>query len=115
MEILTYILQGILVIMFLLAGFGKVTGSKAHMEAFQHLRLPHWFRVVTGIVELVGAALLIVGYWSSIYAMAGALIFAFTGVGGTLAHIRVKDSFKDTAMIMFLTIISIVVFILSAS
>jgi len=111
MEILTYILQGILVIMFLFAGFGKVMGLKAHMEAFDHLRLPQWFRIVTGIVELAGAALLIFGYWASTFATAGALIFAITGAGGILSHIRVKDSLKDTAMITFLTILSVVVFI----
>lgn len=111
MEILTYILQGILVILFLFAGFGKVTGNQLHVEAFNHLRLPQWFRVVTGIVELAGAALLIIGYWASTFATAGALIFAITGVGGTLSHFRVKDSFKDTAMIIFLTIVSLVVLI----
>jgi len=110
-EILTYILQGILAIMFLFAGFGKVTGIKMHVEAFNHLRLPQWFRFVTGIVELAGAALLIVGYWASTFATAGALIFSITGVGGISSHIRVKDSFKDTAMIIFLTILSFVVFI----
>ncbi len=42
--------------MFLFAGFGKVTGINMHVEAFNHLGLPQWFRVVTGIVELAGAA-----------------------------------------------------------
>jgi putative oxidoreductase len=115
MEILTYILLGILALMFLMAGFGKVTGSKMHVEAFTHWRLPQWFRIVTGIVELAGAVLLIVGYWFSTSAMAGALLLAITGVGGILTHIRVKDSFKDTAMILFLAILSFVVFFLYLS
>ncbi len=112
MGILTYILQGILAFMFLMAGFGKVTGSKMHVEGFKHWGLPQWFRIVTGIVELVGAILLIVGYWTPVSAMAGALLLAITGVGGILTHIRVKDPFKDTAMILFLAILSFVVFIL---
>jgi putative oxidoreductase len=106
MEILTYVLQGILALMFLMAGFGKVTGSKMHVEAFTHWRLPQWFRVVTGLVELAGAVLLIVGYWVPASAMAGALLLAVTGIGGILTHVRVKDSFKDTAMILFLAILS---------
>jgi putative oxidoreductase len=109
MEILTYVLQGILALMFLVAGFGKVTGSKMHVEAFTHWRLSQWFRVVTGLVELAGAVLLIVGYWNSTSAMAGSLLLGITGVGGIITHIRVKDSFKDTAMILFLAILSFVV------
>ncbi|MFB3166942.1 DoxX family protein [Neobacillus sp. 179-C4.2 HS] len=109
MEVLTYVLQGILALMFLMAGFGKVTGSKMHVEAFTHWRLPQWFRVVTGLVELAGAVLLIVGYWVPASAMAGALLLAVTGIGGILTHVRVKDSFKDTAMILFLAILSFVV------
>lgn len=34
MEILAYILQGILALMFLMARFGKITGSKMHVEGF---------------------------------------------------------------------------------
>ncbi|MFB3163447.1 DoxX family protein [Neobacillus sp. 179-J 1A1 HS] len=109
MGILTYVLQGILALMFLMAGFGKVTGSKMHVEAFTHWRLPQWFRVVTGIVELAGAVLLIVGYWVPASAMTGALLLAVTGIGGILTHVRLKDSFKDTAMILFLAILSFVV------
>ncbi len=101
--------------MFLMAGFGKVTGSKKHVEAFTHWRLPQLFRVVTGLVELAGAILLIVGYWVPTSAMAGALLLAITGVGGILTHIRVKDSFKDTAMILFLAILLFVVFFLYLS
>ena len=63
--------------------------------------MPQWFRVVTGLVELTGAVLLIVGYWVSTSAMAGAFLLGITGIGGIITHIRVKDSFKDTAMILF--------------
>lgn len=83
-----------------------------HVEGFKHWGLPQWFRMVTGIVELAGALLLIIGYWSPISAMAGSLLLGITGVGGILTHIRVKDSFKDTAMILFLAILSFVVFFL---
>ncbi|WP_100487265.1 DoxX family protein [Sporolactobacillus pectinivorans] len=115
MELVTFILQGILALIFLMAGFGKVTGSKMHVEAFKHWKLPQWFRIVTGIVELSGAVLLIIGYWAPISAIAGATLLTFTGVGGILTHIRVRDSFKDTAMILFLAILSLVVVLLHLS
>lgn len=115
MEILTYILQGFLAIMFLMAGFGKVTGSKMHVEGFKQWRLPQWFRVVTGIVEIIGAAALIIGYWESSWAAAGALLLGLTAIGGVLTHIRVRDSFKQTFMILVLGIISIFVFFMRYS
>lgn len=112
MEIITYILQGILALVFLMAGFGKVTGSKMHVEAFTHWRLPQWFRVVTGVVELTGAVLLIIGFWVPLSALAGSLLLGLTGIGGILTHIRAKDSLKDAAMILVLAILAFVVFFL---
>ncbi|WP_397538087.1 DoxX family protein [Rummeliibacillus pycnus] len=110
MEILAYIFQAILILMFALAGIGKVVGYEMHVESFKHWRLPQWFRVVTGIVEIVGAALLLIGYWELSYAMAGALVLGITGIGGILTHIRVKDTFKETLTILLLAILSFIVF-----
>lgn len=110
MDILAYVLQGLLTLMFLMAGYGKVTGSKMHVEGFKHWRLPQWFRVVTGIVELVGAAALIIGYWEHSWAAAGALLLGITAIGGVFTHIRVKDSFKQTSTILFLGILAFIVF-----
>jgi putative oxidoreductase len=69
-----------------------------------------WFRVVTGIVELIGAAALIIGFWDQSWAVAGALLLGITAIGGILTHIRVKDSFKKTSTILFLGILSFIVF-----
>lgn len=115
MDILVYVLQGLLAIMFLMAGIGKITGSKMHVEGFKHWRLPQWFRVVTGIVEFVGAVALIIGYWKPSWAAAGALLLAITAVGGILTHIRVRDTFKQTFMILFLGILAVVVLLLRYS
>jgi putative oxidoreductase len=115
MDILAIVLQGLLALMFLMAGFGKVTGSKMHVEGFKNWRLPQWFRVVTGIVELVGAASLIIGFWEQSWAAAGALILGVTAIGGVLTHIRVKDSLKQTFPIVLLGIISFIVFFIRLS
>ncbi|MHA6250528.1 DoxX family protein [Oceanobacillus sp. CAU 1775] len=95
-----------------IAAVGKVTGSKMHIENFIRWKLSQGFRVVTGILEIVGAILLIIGYWAPYMAMIGALLLVFIGIGGVLTHLRIGDSFKDTAMILFLAILSLVVFIL---
>jgi putative oxidoreductase len=113
--ILSIVLQVLLALMFLMAGFGKITGSKMHVDGFNHWRLPQWFRVVTGIVELGGAAALIIGFWEPSWAALGALLLGITAVGGVITHLRVKDPFKQTFMILLLGILSFVLFFLRAS
>ncbi|MGX9134212.1 DoxX family protein [Rummeliibacillus sp. JY-2-4R] len=110
MEILAYVLQAILILLFAFAGIGKVAGTSMHVNNFEHWRLPQWFRVITGIVEIAGAILLLMGYWTLDYALAGSLVLGITGIGGIITHMRVKDSFKDTASILVLAIISFIVF-----
>ncbi|TMU87520.1 DoxX family protein [Bacillus sp. BHET2] len=108
MTIFIWTLQGLLAAMFLMAAVGKLTGSSMQRGVFEHLRLPQWFRGVTGLVELTGAALLVIGYWQENVISAGALILGITAIGGMLAHIRVKDGFKDTIMIVVLGILSFI-------
>lgn len=106
MTIVGWILQGLLIYMFLMAGLGKVAGSKMHRVGFEHYHLPQWFRIVTGVVELIGVVFLIVGFWQYNFLIAGALLFGVVGIGGTITHIRVKDGFKETFMIVLLGIIA---------
>lgn len=115
MTVFSIILQSLLALMFLMAGVGKITGSKMHVEGFKHWGLPQWFRIVTGIIEIVGAAALVIGYWESSWVALGALILGITGIGGIITHIRVKDSFQQTFMILLLAIISIILFAINAS
>jgi uncharacterized membrane protein YphA (DoxX/SURF4 family) len=96
--------------MFLMAGSAKLAGAKMHVEMFQKWGLPQWFRTVTGLVELLGAAAMIIGIWQPSWAAAGALWLGITSFVGILVHVRVKDTFKQTFMIILLFIISAVLF-----
>ncbi|MGM9987621.1 MAG: DoxX family protein [Bacillaceae bacterium] len=107
MEIVAWVLQGILAAMFLIAGFGKITGSQMHRDNFTRWGLPQWFRVVTGIIEVGSVILLVIGFWQKDFAIAGAVLLILTAIGGTLTHIRVKDGFKDTFMIVLLGIMAL--------
>lgn len=108
MEILVWTLQGVLALVFLNAGLGKIFGSKLHQETFRHLRLPQWFRFITGLVETVAVVFLIVGYWYNEFVFWGALMITAVGIGGVISHIRVKDSFKVLSPIAFLGVLGLV-------
>ena len=113
MDILVWSLQGLLAAAFLMAGLGKVMGSQMHIEGFTKWRLPQWFRIVTGLVEVVAAALLIIGYWQEDLILYGALLIVATGIGGTLTHIRIKDSIKNVMPILILGILGVILTVLN--
>jgi putative oxidoreductase len=115
MDIVGVVLQSLLALMFLMSAFSKISGNKMQVEAFKHYRLPQWFRVVTGVIEFVSAAALVVGYWEPSWTTVGALILGIVGIGGTLTHIRIKDSFKQTFPIMVLGGLAIILFFITLS
>ena len=112
MTILTWGLQGILALLFLMAGVQKAFGSKMHTEAFAKWGYPQWFRVVTGIVDFAAVVLLIIGFWVDGATTLGAAILIAIGIGGVITHIKVQDTLKDTAMIEILGILALVLLII---
>jgi len=112
LTIITWILQGLLGTMLLMAGTGKVFGSNMHKEAFAKWGYPQWFRGVTGFTEVVAAVLLIIGYWNENMALIGAAMLVAVGIGGVITHIRVKDTLKDSAMIAILGVLALVLLII---
>ena len=112
MEILGWSLQGLLALMFIIAGTGKTLGSKMHKDNFTKWDYPQWFRVVTGVIELGAAVLLIVGFWNNTAALIGAAILVVVGIGGVYTHIRIKDTMKDTVTIAVLGILALILFII---
>lgn len=115
MHIVSIILQTLLTLMFLMASFGKLRGAETPIEEFEKLRLPQWFRIVTGIIELISAVALIIGYWDASWVAVGALLIICTAIGGVLAQIRIKDSFKNMLIIIVIGFVAIFLFINSMS
>jgi len=108
MSTLSIILQCLLIIIFILAGGSKIAGAKVQIDAFNHLGLPQWFRVVTGLVQYVGVAGLIIGFWQPwAVAWAGAWL-GITMLCGALAHLKVKDPISKTIPALVLAVIAIV-------
>lgn len=112
MHILSIVLQIILGIGFLLFGFMKF--SKQMVEEFKRYRLSSGMRIFTGLVEVLSAAIIIIGIWVSPYALVGAILMAITMFVAALVHlVRVKDPFAKAMMPIILLILAIIVIILN--
>lgn len=56
----TMIVSIILALVFLASGFTKLAGMEMHVQGFDRWGYPIWFMYVTGLLEVLGAGLLIV-------------------------------------------------------
>lgn len=112
MEILSIILQVLLGLGFLMFGYMKF-GSKQMVEGFKHYGYPGWFRVFTGLVELISAALVIAGIWNETLAAWGGFFIVGTMIGAILTHIKMKDAFKNMMMPIILLILGLIVLLIN--
>ena len=71
--------------MFLFAGGSKLAGQAEMVQAFEAIGVGQWFRYLTGLIEVTGAALLLVPS----LAFYGAVALAVTMVGAIIAHLFV--------------------------
>ncbi|MCP3739404.1 DoxX family protein [Rossellomorea sp. BNER] len=112
MGILSTVLQTLLILYFLFSGVSKVIGAKYWVDIFNQIKLPQWFRAVTGVIQFVGAVALIIGYWVPEAVAWGGIWLGITMLLACLAHVRVKDSIgKTMPSIVFLAIIIVLVII----
>ena len=85
LNIVAWSLQALLALVFLAAGGAKLAGVPMMVQVYDLIGVGQWFRIVTGLVEVVGAiALLVPGY-----AAFAALWLACTMAGAILAHLTV--------------------------
>ena len=112
MHILSIVVQSWLLLWMVFQGASKIAGQKMQVELFQSIRLPQWFRVVTGVVQLVGCAALIIGYWYPGVAAWAGLCFGIMMVLAILLHVRVKEPFAKLAPAIVTFVIAAGVFVL---
>jgi uncharacterized membrane protein YphA (DoxX/SURF4 family) len=82
---LSWTLQILAATVFLAAGGAKLAGVPMMVAIFDQIGVGQWFRVVTGLVEVIGAILLLV----PITAAFGGLLLAATMFVGMLIHLFV--------------------------
>jgi putative oxidoreductase len=83
-NIALWIITGVLALMFLFAGGLKLVGAQQAVDNFHRWGYPDWFRLVTGGLEVLCAALLLVPRAT---VFAGALLLC-TMVGAMGTHIH---------------------------
>lgn len=84
-NVVLWVLQVAAAGMFLLAGFSKLAGAPEMVALFDAVGVGQWFRHVTGSLEVLGAALLLVPRLSGV----GALLLACVMAGATASHLFV--------------------------
>jgi uncharacterized membrane protein YphA (DoxX/SURF4 family) len=68
-----------------MAGFAKLSGAPEMIALFDAVGVGQWFRYVTGTLEVLGAALLLVPALAGV----GALVLAPVMLGAVLTHLFV--------------------------
>jgi putative oxidoreductase len=98
-----WVLQIIAAAMFLMAGTLKLIGNPDMVQEFGVIGIGQWFRYLTGIIEVVGAILLLIPG----AALFGAVSLAVTMIGALIAHSFVIGG-NPAAAIVLLAITSTV-------
>ena len=100
-------LQILLSLAFLASAILKLAGAADAMR--EHLEIAQWFWVLTALVEIVGAAGMLVGIkFPRLAAPAGLWIAALMG-GALVAHLRVGDPFPSMVPAMMYLVLALAV------
>ncbi|MFX0571512.1 DoxX family protein [Bacillus pumilus] len=96
------ILQIVLAVFFFLTGTKIISGKMA--EEFKRFGLPAFFNVLTGALELIGAAGMLAGIWMPTLALLSGLLLGGTMLAAAFTLIVLaKDPFKKAipALVLF--------------
>lgn len=106
MYIIFVILQSFLLFSMASGGASKLAGAKNFVEMFESIKLPQWFRVVTGLVQLAGAVGLVIGYWNPAAAVWAGIWIGITMLVACLSHFRVKHPIGKAIPAFVITLIA---------
>ncbi|MEM8768803.1 MAG: DoxX family protein [Pseudomonadota bacterium] len=79
------IIKVLLTVAFIAAGGAKLAGVEQMVATYEALGFGQWFRYLTGVIEVAGAALL----WIPGFQLWGAGLLACTMLGAIAAHLLV--------------------------
>ena len=85
MQGLRWTVQALLALTFLAAGGAKLASVPAMVAVFDQVGIGHWFRYLTGAVEITGAVLILIPR----AAILGAALLACTMAAAVVTHLAV--------------------------
>lgn len=88
METAATIIQVLLAVIFLGAGGAKLAGVQMQVANFERYGYSQHFRLVTGAVEVIGAAGMIAGLFVEEFAIAAGVWLAVTMMGAAYTDVR---------------------------
>jgi putative oxidoreductase len=91
-----WVLQGIVATAFLAAGAAKLAGAPFMVQIFSQIGIGQWFRIVTGVVEIIGAFALVYPGLASI----GGLWLGGTMIGAVATHLLILHSSPLPAVVL---------------
>ncbi|MBI1930713.1 DoxX family protein [Candidatus Poribacteria bacterium] len=86
-NLVTLSVSVLLALVFLGSGGSKLAGVRMHIENFARWGYPNWFMYVTGLVEVAGAALVLVPA-TRFY---GAALLVCTMLGAIVTHLKAGE------------------------
>jgi putative oxidoreductase len=91
-----WIVQGLFAAAFLAAGGAKLAGVPMMVQIFDQIGMGQWFRIVTGLVEVIGAVALVVPGLAAL----GAAWLGATMFFAVLTHLFILHSSAMPALIL---------------
>lgn len=107
------IIQGVIGTLFAFLSVLAFTGTNYTKEKMIHLQLPHYFRYVTGFVQLMGGLFMLVGILYKDVAVLGGVWITVIMLVGIVLRIRAHESIIATTPAIIIGILSIIVCIVN--
>ena len=104
-HVLAWVASILLAVIFLSEGSAKFPASRMWVRIFDQIGFGQWFRYFTGVVEIGGAALLLIPRTR----MWGAMVLACTMCGALLVHVFVMGLSPPTIGVVLLLVMLVAV------
>ena len=115
MLVLSIIVQIALGILFTILATLSLIGTTKSKKKFQGLKVPVWFRYLTGFVQLTAGITMLVGIWNSNIAAFAGLWLAITMSMGVIMRLRIGETILAITPAIMIGALSIAVFVINIS
>ena len=106
------ILQGLLMVVYFMTGFIKLTGDAMQKQAFTEIYgYGAWFMYMVGILEILAALGLLIGFWNRKIAIAASALVIVIMAGAVFTHLQAGQGFGVSMAPFILLLLAVVVFL----